>query len=97
MIMGFLGGSDDKEPACNAGDLDLIPGLGRSPGGGHATTSVFLLGESRGQKSLEGHSPWGCKESEISAHSPVMTMVVSAFCEVKCLGFSEAMLVLAFT
>ena len=26
------GGSDGKESACNVGDLDLIPGLGRSPG-----------------------------------------------------------------
>ena len=34
-IVGFPGGSDGKESACNAGDLDLIPGLGRSPGGGH--------------------------------------------------------------
>ena len=30
--MGFPGGSDSKEPACNAGDLDFIPGSGRSPG-----------------------------------------------------------------
>ena len=29
------GGSDGKESACNAGDLGSIPGLGRSPGGGH--------------------------------------------------------------
>ena len=29
------GGSDSKESACNAGDLGSIPGLGRSPGGGH--------------------------------------------------------------
>ena len=28
--LGFPGGLDDKESACNAGDLDLIPGLGRS-------------------------------------------------------------------
>jgi len=28
----FPGGSDGKESACNAGDLSLIPGLGRSPG-----------------------------------------------------------------
>ena len=33
--MGFPGVSDDKESACNAGDLGLIPGLERSPGGGH--------------------------------------------------------------
>ena len=25
--MDFLGGSDSKESACNAGDLGLIPGL----------------------------------------------------------------------
>ena len=29
----FPGGSDGKESTCNAGDLSLIPGLGRSPGG----------------------------------------------------------------
>ena len=31
----FLGGSDDKESAYNAGDLGLISGLGRSPGEGN--------------------------------------------------------------
>ena len=31
--MGFPGGSEVKVSACNAGDLGLIPGLGRSPGG----------------------------------------------------------------
>ena len=29
------GGSDGKESACNAGDLGLIPGLGRCPGEGN--------------------------------------------------------------
>ena len=32
---GFTGGSGGKESACNAGDLDLIPGSGRSPVGGY--------------------------------------------------------------
>ena len=32
---GFLGGSDDKESACNAGYPGSIPGLGRVPGEGH--------------------------------------------------------------
>ena len=32
--LGFPGGSVGKESACNAGDLGLIPGLGRSPGEG---------------------------------------------------------------
>ena len=30
----FPDGSDGKESACSAGDLGLIPGLGRSPGEG---------------------------------------------------------------
>ena len=31
VFLGFPGDSDDKESACNAGDMGLIPGLGRSP------------------------------------------------------------------
>ena len=58
---GFSGGSDGKESACNVGNLGLIPGLGRSPGGGHGNQlpPVFLPGESHGQRSLAGCSPWG--------------------------------------
>ena len=33
--MGFPGGSDGKESACNARDLGSVPGLGRSPGEGN--------------------------------------------------------------
>ena len=35
IILGFPGGSNGKESTCNAGDLGLIPRLGRSPGGEH--------------------------------------------------------------
>ena len=30
--IGFTGGSDGKESACNSGDLGAIPGSGRCPG-----------------------------------------------------------------
>ena len=40
--MGFLGGSDDKESAYNAGDLGLIPGSGRSPGEGNGYPLQYL-------------------------------------------------------
>ena len=33
--MSFHGGSDGKESAYNAGDPDLVPGSGRSPGEGN--------------------------------------------------------------
>ena len=35
VLLGFLYGSGSKESAYSVGDLGLIPGSGRSPGGGH--------------------------------------------------------------
>ena len=49
-----------------AGDLGLIPGLGRSPGGGNGNTPVFLPGKSHRPRSLVGYSAWGCKESNMT-------------------------------
>ena len=63
--MGFPGGSDSKESACNTGDLGVIPGWGRSPGGGHGNPlQYYCLENPHGQRSLAGCSPWGCKESD---------------------------------
>ena len=46
-------------------DMGLIPGSGRFPGEGiswrREPTPVFLPGESHGQRSLVGYSPWGRK------------------------------------
>ena len=39
--MAFPGGSVGKESACNVGDLGSIPGLGRSPGGGHSNPPQY--------------------------------------------------------
>ena len=49
---GFPGGSEGKESVSTVEDLSLIPGLGRSPGGGSSwpPTVVFLPGESHGQR-----------------------------------------------
>ena len=40
-LRGFPGGSYGKESACNVGDLGLIPGLGRSPGGRHGNPHQY--------------------------------------------------------
>ena len=37
----FPGGSDDKESACNVGDPDSIPGLGRSSGEGNGNPLLY--------------------------------------------------------
>ena len=61
--LGFPGGSGGKESAHNAGDLGLIPGLGRSPGRGHGNPLQYsCLENPQGPRSLAGCSPWGCKE-----------------------------------
>ena len=63
LLMGFPGGSDGKESACNVGDLGLIPELGRSPGGGHNNSlQCSCLENPHGQRSLADYSPQGCKE-----------------------------------
>ena len=51
---GFPCGSAGKESACSAGDLDSIPGLGRSPGEGKGYPPQY--------SGLE--NPWGGKESD---------------------------------
>ena len=58
--MGFSGGSDGKESACNAGDPGLIPGLGRSPGEGNSyplQPTVYGVAQSQTQlKQLSMHA-----------------------------------------
>ena len=39
--MGFPGGSDSKESACNAGDPGSIPGWGRYPGEGNGYLLLY--------------------------------------------------------
>ena len=46
------GGSDGKESACNVGDPGSIPGLGRSPGGGHGYPLQYSCLENPMDKSL---------------------------------------------
>ena len=66
-VKGFLGGSNGKESACNAGDLGSVPWLGRSPGGGHGNPLQYSCLENlHGQRSLVGYSPSGRKQSDIT-------------------------------
>ena len=74
--VGFSGGSNGEESACNAGDPGSIPGLGRSPGEEMATHSRIIAWD-RGAswalgQSLVSNSPWGHKESgtiELDTHT----------------------------
>ena len=65
MVDSFLGGSDGKESTCQCRRHKrhgFDPWVGKIPWRrkGQPTT-VFLSGESRGQRSLARYSPWGRK------------------------------------
>ena len=63
---GFPGGSVVKNLAANTGDMGLVLG-GEDPLDEEmATHFVFLPGESHGQRSLAGFSPWGRRESHVT-------------------------------
>ena len=65
VFLGFPGGSDGKESACNEEDLGSIPGLLRFPGGRHGNPHQYsCLGNPHGQKNLLDYSPWGHIESD---------------------------------
>ena len=55
-----------KNLPASTGDARPIPGLGRSPGEGNGNPLIFLTGESHGQRSLAGDSPWSHKESDMT-------------------------------
>ena len=58
----FLGGSADKESACNGGDLGSMPGLRKIPWRKEwLSTPVFWPGEFHGL-----YSPWSRKELDMT-------------------------------
>jgi len=65
---GLPWGLMGKESTCNAGDMGLIPGSGRSWRRKWQLTPVFLPEKSLGHRNLVGYSPWGHKESDTFEH-----------------------------
>ena len=84
--MGLPQWLSGKESACNAGaagDVFLIPGSERSPGGGHGNPlRSSCLENPHGQRGLGGYSPWSPKESDtterLSAQLLYNVVLVSA-------------------
>ena len=68
VYMGFSGGSVINNPPANAGDtrdMGSIPGLGRSPGGGHCNLFPYsCLENPRDRGAWQAIVQGGCKESD---------------------------------
>ena len=81
VILGFPGGWADKKSACNAGDLGLIPGLGRVPRRMERlpTPIVFWPGEFHGL-----YRPWGCEELDTTERLSLTLLFVSHLCPILC-------------
>ena len=78
--LGFPGGSDDKESSFYVGDLGLIPGLGRSPKGGHGNPlQDSCLENPHEQRSLVGYSPHDCKELDTTEWLSTTTLDIWHF------------------
>ena len=65
--MGFPGGLVVKNLPANPGDAGLIPGSGRSLGGGNGGILQYsCLEKFHRQKSLASYSSWGHKELDMT-------------------------------
>ena len=80
-FLGFPGGASGKEPACpcrRPRRRGFNPWVGKIPWRRAWTpTPVFLPGESHGQRSLVGCSPWGHRESEMTERLSMHTHTCS--------------------
>ena len=77
IVWGFPGGASGKEPACQCRrwkTCGFNPWVGKIPWRRESQpTPVFLPGESHGQRTLAGYSPWGHKELDTTEHKHAQT------------------------
>ena len=59
--ISFPGGWGVKNPLANAGDVSLIPGSGRCPGGGNGNQLQYSCLGNPTEEPGVGYCPWGCK------------------------------------
>ena len=66
----FPGGSFTHESACSAGDLGLIPELGRSPGGGNGNPLQYSCLENSTDRGAWWATAHGVTESDTTTFIP---------------------------
>ena len=66
--LGFPDGSVVKNLPANAGDVGLILGVGRSPGGENGNALQYSCLENSTDRGA-WQAPWGHKESDTSEHA----------------------------
>ena len=83
---GFSGGASGKEPTCQCRRhkrCGFSPWIGKIPWKrARQPTPVFLPGESHGQRSLSGYSPWDHYESDTTKHAHIWVNTAFFLCTV---------------
>ena len=83
-VTGLPCGSAGKESTCNTGDLDLIPGLGKSPEEGNGYPLQYS-----GLENSVDYIPWGHKESDTAERVCVCVCVCVCQCQLLVEHFSN--------
>ena len=79
---GLPGGSVVKNPPTNAGDIDLIPGLGRSPREGNGNPLQYsCLENPMDRGTWVGYSPCFHKESDTTEHTCIIYYIIQTICK----------------
>jgi len=69
-VMGFPGGAGNKGFTCHCRRHGSNPWVRKIPWRREwLPPSVFLPGDTHGQRSLAGYSPWGHKELDMTEHT----------------------------
>ena len=87
----FPGGSDDKESACNVGDLGSNPGLGRSPGEGNSC----LLQYSYLENSMDRGAWWATVRGVAESRTKLSDFHIYVSC-LQCLSLLALCVILNF-
>ena len=77
MSGGFPGGSDVKASAFNAGDLGLIPGMGRSPGEGNGNPLHY----SRLENPMDGGAWWATAHGVAKSRTRLSDFTFTFMCQ----------------
>ena len=75
VFLGFPCGSAGKESACNVGDLDLIPGLKRSPGEGKGYPLQYSGLEKSMDCTIHGVAKSQTRLSNFHSHPSPLVMI----------------------
>ena len=82
--LGFPGGSDSKESACDVGDLGSIPGSGRSPGEGNGNPLQYSRLENPMDRFMAGYGVARVGHNLVTKLQLLLLLIILSSMKVAC-------------